>query len=605
MDLTIRRLLKYFPVFILITVIVGSCANPVAPTGGPKDVDPPVILRTIPADRSLNFKGQKITLYFNEFVTVKDIAKQMIVSPPLANMPEIRTKGKSLEIFFKDEWREETTYSLFFGDAIVDITEANPIPGYKFTFSTGNVLDSMMIRGRLINAYNLTPVAASFVMLYDSIYDSVPYKQIPYYISRTNAQGEFQLTNLRNLPFKIFALTDVNANYIYDMPTEDIAFLDHLLEPWFDEPLSPAIMFGADTSVVKDGADEPVVDSVMITIQADSLQVQEIPADTVAQISDSIMQAEKNDQLVQLFHFRELDSIQSLIKASLVKENVISLNYKFPVKNPQFESLDGNEEFRPVVVANRIQDTLTIWLPGYTSDSVKMIVMDSDVILDTVEISAKLPARINRNKEELAKQSLGITSNIPSSKIKPGQSLRITFSEPLISFITDSLRLFEDSLLISNYRINFTDSLNKQLNIDYPWKQGMKYTLIVPDSISLSVMGITNDSTAIKFTGIKEEETSKITLVVDLLQVGPHIIQLLDTKEKLIYQYFISESTTLNFNFVAPGKYKIKAIEDKNGNGYWDTGKYLLNRHPERVFYFEKELELRANWTLEEQWSIQ
>lgn len=92
---------------------------------------------------------------------------------------------------------------------------------------------------------------------------------------------------------------------------------------------------------------------------------------------------------------------------------------------------------------------------------------------------------------------------------------------------------------------------------------------------------------------------------MDLLNEGPHIIQLLDTKEKLVHQYFISESTTINFNYIAPGKYKIKAIEDRNGNGYWDTGKYLLKRYPERVFYFEKELELRANWTVEEHWLIQ
>ncbi len=605
MDLIIRRLLIYFSVFILITIILGSCANPVAPTGGPKDVDPPVILRTIPADRSLNFKGQKITLYFNEFVSLKDAAKQMIISPPLANMPEFRTRGRSLEISFKDEWREETTYSIFFGDAIVDITESNPIPGYKFTFSTGNVLDSMMIKGRLVNAFNMTPVAASFVMLYDTIYDSVPYKQIPYYISRSNAQGEFQLTNLRNLPYKIFALTDVNANYIYDMPSEDIAFIDQLIEPWYSKPASGAIMFGSDTTKVDNIVDQPVVDSVQITIQADSLFVQEIPADTLKQISDSILQQEKTEQFVQMFHFRELDSIQSLNKATLVKDNVISLSYRFPVKNPQFESMDGDLNFNPVVVPNRIQDTLTMWLPGYTADSVKMKVLDSDVVIDTIEMSVKTPARINRNMEETKVQKLGIATNIISSKIKPDQSLRITFSEPLVSHMTEKIQLLEDSLTVNSFRMNFSDSLNKQLLINYPWKQGIKYTLIVPDSIFIGIMGLTNDSTAFTFNGITEEETSKITLVMDLLNEGPHIIQLLDTKEKLVHQYFISESTTINFNYIAPGKYKIKAIEDRNGNGYWDTGKYLLKRYPERVFYFEKELELRANWTVEEHWLIQ
>ncbi len=600
----LRRITLYFSVFIVLAFIAWSCANPVAPTGGPKDVEPPVILRSVPPDRSLNFKGEKITIYFNEFVTLKEMMQQLIVSPPLNQTPEFKVRGRSLEILFKEPLRDETTYSMYMGDAIVDITEANPITGYKFTFSTGNVLDSMMINGRLVNAFDLTPVSAAYVMLYDSIYDSVPYKQIPYYISRTNESGEFELTNLRNIPYKIFALSDANANYIFDIPSEGIAFLDYLIDPWFETASSNAFILGADSAKIDVSSTKSEVDSVLVTIQADSMSFKKIQSDTLVQIPDSIMHSEDREDYVQLFHFKEVDSAQSIIKSNLIKENVINMIFKYPVKVPQFHSLIDSTILNPVVVTNKIHDTLSLWFPGYSADSIRMVVKDAGAVIDTVELSAKPPERINRNKETIATPKIGISTNLVSSKIKPNQSLRLTFTDPLISLITDSLKLIEDSLAINNFSTEFADSAKKQLIIKHSWKPGYNYTFIIPDSISEGVMGFTNDSTAFKFTAYTEEETSKISLNVVLETPQPYIIQLLDPKEKLIEQYFISESTHLEFNYLNPGKYKVKAIVDANANGYWDTGKYLINRYPEKVLYYNKEFELRANWAVEEEWLI-
>lgn len=599
---------RYFLYFWIIVLLIASCAKPVAPTGGPKDVTPPKVLRSMPINGSTNFKGRELVITFDEFVNLKDINQQLIISPPVKETPEFKLRGKNLVVEFKEPFREETTYNVFFGDAIQDITESNSIPGYKFTFSTGNVLDSMKIEGKLLSAFNLTPVKAAYVMLYDTVYDSIPYKQIPYYIARTNEQGEFELTNLRDIPYMMFAISDINANYLYDLPNEDISFIDTLIEPWYVEkkaPLSVALTTDStrDTTVA-------LIDSVKVTVFSnDSIAITDTVKanpvqDSVAMRTDSTKVIEMDRMYIQMFHFREVDSVQSLVKSSLLKENVLSINYKFPVKSPGINLLSEGYTGTPIIGRNRISDTLTVWLPGYTPDSIMFEMTDHGMVLDTIEMSVKPREKPGKKDEVVKIPKLKVTNNIPNGKIKPGFPLRLSFPDPLVRHELESIVVLEDSLRVTNAKIEIADSVKTKITVKYPWKEGVNYTVIMPDSILTSIFGVSNDSTGIKFAGLKEEETSLISLSIDLPSDSPYIIQLMDPKEKIIEQYQISGDMTIQFKYLIPGKYKLKAIDDRNGNGYWDTGKYLTHRYPERVLYFSKELELRANWALEEQWAI-
>lgn len=608
MDFSQRFYTKYIIYAGFLLFLLASCANPVAPTGGPKDVTPPEITRTSPPAQSTNFTGNEIILYFSEYVSLKDIGQQLIISPPVKETPAFKTKGKSLVAEFKDPWRSETTYNIFFGNAIVDITENNPIPGYKFTFSTGNVLDSMIITGKLINAFNLTPVKAAYVMLYDTIYDSIPYKQIPYYITRTNDQGEFELTNLRNLPYKMFALTDINANYLYDMPTEDISFIDTLIMPWEQTKKAGTLKVGSGTDTKADttAVEENVVvtnygnDSIVITDTVKLVSGQE----TAMPVPDSIKVLEQKGKYIQLLHFKEVDSIQSLIKAPLLRQNVLAFYFKYPAIDPKFRLLDEGYTHAPVLVRNRFNDTITMWLPGYTADSIRLEVSERGSVLDTIEMSVKPREKTVKKNETVKKPTLALTSNIVMSRLKPGTPLRVTFADPLLSHSMEKMILKQDSLIITNAGFAFNDSIKKQLVVEFPWKEGLAYSLTIPDSTFTGIMGYSNDSITLTFMGTKEEESANLALAIDLPEATPYIIQLLDSKDKLIEQATISEDKTINFRYIAPGKYRIKAIDDRNGNGYWDTGKYLAGRYPERILYYQVELELRTNWTLEEQWQI-
>lgn len=557
----------YLPAFL---IFLASCANPVAPSGGPKDTTPPEIIKEIPANQSVNFSSDRVILTFSEFVILKDIATQMVVSPPMAEQPVFTTRGKSLIMKLEEPLRSNTTYNFFFGNSIVDITEGNPLAGFQYTFSTGPILDSLTIGGKLINAFTNKPVKDAFVMLYDSIYDSIPYKSRPYYIARTGNSGEFNLNNLRNNQYLMFAITDINADYIYNLPNEDIAFADSLIQPHI--ALKP-------------------------TPETDSTK-----RDSVAEKLPAV-------QAYTLRHFRESDSVQKLLKTSLLSENVISVVFKYPVKKPVFTTLkpelSGNWN---ITGYNKTHDTLTLWLPGSVADSLKMIVADSGNTNDTVELALK-PREVNfgRNKQKNSTEilsKLGIKHNVVSSRLKPYGLIYLNFSEPLTQYDFSKISLIADSILLKP-KLEFDDSIKTILKISHDWTEGQSYLLILNDSAFCGVFGHYSDSTAIRFSTFTEAETSSLEMIITIPEQGrDYIIQLMTSQEKIVEQKVINSNSTINFTYLKPDKYRVKVIYDANRNGRWDTGNYLKKRQPEYIDYHPKEFELRANWMMEEDWAI-
>lgn len=152
-----RIYLGYF-LFIL-GLVLASCANIVTPTGGDKDVTPPAVVVSEPLNKTLNFTSSSIRISFSEFVKLSDFANQFIISPLMDNPPEIKEKGKTIVLSFKDKLQPQTTYTLYFGKSIIDITEGNALTNYQYVFSTGSTMDSLTIRGTLKNAFDLKPEA--------------------------------------------------------------------------------------------------------------------------------------------------------------------------------------------------------------------------------------------------------------------------------------------------------------------------------------------------------------------------------------------------------------------------------------------------------------
>lgn len=208
-------------------LLLWQCANPIPPTGGPRDEQPPQIdsARSTP-NLQTNFRPKTIELTFDEWVRLDQPNQQVVISPPLQGY-QVRLKGRTviLDLGDEDTLRSNVTYVVQFGEAVKDLTEGNPAEDLRFVFSTGPYIDSLEVSGQLLDAYSSEPVAQALVMLYDNLADSVFRTNKPFYFGRTNEQGQFRISNLRAGDYKITALEDADANYRFNQLAERIAFL--------------------------------------------------------------------------------------------------------------------------------------------------------------------------------------------------------------------------------------------------------------------------------------------------------------------------------------------------------------------------------------------
>lgn len=206
-----------------------SCASTGRPQGGPKDRKPPVLdtLKSTP-DQQLNVKPKELIFYFDEFVEVKDPIKQILVSPPLTYIPKVDVKGKRVAFKFdeKEVLRDQATYTINFGESLVDFHEGNKLENFTRVFSTGDFLDSLNIAGTIINAKTFEPENEMVVFLYDRLDDTIVRKEKPFYFAKPDKNGNFLFRNIKADTFRLFAIKDENINYKYDLESERIAFLD-------------------------------------------------------------------------------------------------------------------------------------------------------------------------------------------------------------------------------------------------------------------------------------------------------------------------------------------------------------------------------------------
>ncbi len=227
----LKKILSFFFLFLMI-VALWQCARRGTPSGGDKDITPPVLLRTDPKNLSTNFNKKSIRLYFDEYIKLKDVQDQLVVSPPLKYIPEIKPQGgtsKFIEITFKDTLRENTTYTINFGQSIVDNNEGNPNSFLSYVFSTGDYIDSLSLSGAVKDAYKRSAEQFISVMLYeiDSIYnDSTIYKYPPNYITNTlDSLPLFSLKNLKAGNYSLIAIKDEGKNNVFDQRSDKIGFL--------------------------------------------------------------------------------------------------------------------------------------------------------------------------------------------------------------------------------------------------------------------------------------------------------------------------------------------------------------------------------------------
>ena len=547
------------------------CANIVSPTGGPKDIVPPVVLLATPENQSSNFNEKEIHLTFDEYVTLNNPNNNILISPPLEKNPDYKLNGKSLIIKFKETLKNETTYSINFGESIKDLHEGNIFKDYSYVFSTGENIDSLTLEGKLLQAIDHKPSADYFVMLYcdenDTIsLDSLPYLVKPYYITKSDKEGNFKFSGLKDSNYLIFALKDENSNLRFDLPNESIAFLDILVKP---------------------------IHNSQCIIHNDSVK----------------QEVEETEPLV-LYSFLEEDTVQKLLKKEIVEDGLLRFAFNRPAQNVKIEILESlPDTFNIYPTYSADYDTI-LWYYTPNKDSLLFTINYDTLINDTTQISLKnRKANSRRGKQENISKSLEIKTNINAGKLTPEQDLILTFKEPVTDIMTrdTSWYIVDKDTIINDLHITKIDSFGLRYKLDKTLAPEKSYKIIIPDSVFYSFKGVTNDTTEFSFKVPEISQYGNIFVTVEVPENVPQIIvELLDDKDKFIARQIISETQKIEFKYLSPKKYKLKAILDKDSNGKWTPGNYGKKLLPEPIYLHKDVFDVKANWDidLEETWKF-
>jgi len=559
----IRRILKLLIPATLVLYAV-SCATIVPPSGGPKDITPPKLLGSQPVNFSTNFKGNKIVLTFNEYIVLKTPEKYLLISPPLSKVPDIRVKGKQVIIKLGDSLRSNTTYNFYLGEAIVDLAENNPVLNFNFAFSTGSQIDSLSLSGNVTDALTRMPATGALVMLYADFTDSLPMKQIPMYVSRTGDKGNFRLNNLASGKYRAVALMDGNSDYMYDLPTEMIGFYSDSVQPYYN---------AIDLN--------------------DSVAVKQIDL--------------AKQPLVSINLFPEPDSTQRVLKSAIAAKNRLSVVFRYSMVSPGLRALNIPDSLPWAVQEwNRTNDTLNAWLLN-KPDTLKLEVANKGIVIDTITISTALKVT-GRAKNTSAPTPLRYSASLGSGFIEYNKPLILSFANPVKHYDLSKLRLEritkKDTIAVIPV-FRFTDSIHRHLQVSYKWDATDKYNLYIPKNSFTDIYSDTCDSTHVVFQMKPIEEYGTFAVTINRPDKSyPVIIQLLTDKGVVLDQRIVTTGKKADFGLLPPGKYGLKAIMDVNGNGRWDTGKFLKKIQPERVLVHPKIFEVRTNWELEETWEL-
>jgi len=622
----------YWLMVAAVALMLAACASIGSPEGGPRDYTPPQVVKSSPEAGSVNFKGNKVEISFDEVVNLKDQQKKVIISPAPRTMPMIRAVGKKVTIEFRDELQENTTYVVDFSNAIEDNNEGNQIDGYSFAFSTGDEIDTLAVSGIVLRAKDLEPMQHVVVGLHSNL-DDTAFTNIPLErVSRTNDKGKFTIRNLKPGRYHAFALNDVDGDYRMAR-TEDVAFLDEIIVPSTSQYNSQDTVFTFDHRVdtvvsathtlflpndlllcmFNEGyrshyvrqTTRPADNKLFVLFGAanDSLPKLEVlkpvrherdwcRVERTAQndsllywITDSAMI--KADTIIVAMTYLRSDSLDQLQQVT----DTVRFGYRKPAAQVKEEEKKAKErEDRAKRLAQLLEKQATAAAQGKE--------LNEGELEEIKELQHVDPNDIPKLKMELAK----------SGAIDVGDSIVFKFDVP-IAHINDEgvhVEIKRDTLWIP-----YTGMLQGIRPIDdynpmrYWMPMDMKpdstYRLTIDSAAVTSVYGVVNEKIVkeLKVKGL--EEYANVYFKVNVRNGA--FVELLENGEKVVRTVPVGNGAFELLN-VNPGTYYLRLTIDANGNGKWDTGNYKEHLQPEEVYYYPKKLRLRRNWDLDENWNI-
>ena len=571
---------KNITISLTLLLVFYACANRgQGPQGGAKDEVPPRFVKSTPREKSVNVKDGKIEIEFDENVNLKDISKNVIISPPQRINPEITSYGRKVNVRFDDSLQSNTTYSIDFGNAIVDNNEGNILKNYVFSFATGNEIDTMQIAGTLLNAEDLNPLQGITVGIHNDLSDSAFLKKPFLRIARTDEQGRFTVSNVRNGIYRVFALNDLNRDYFLQKG-EALAFDEKSFQTGMENITRP------DT-VWKD------------SITVDTIRF--VPA--IRYLPDDVV----------LRYFKDDYKRQYLAKSERPEPHLIKMFFNTSAdKLPEIRPLNVNWDKSVLLQKNQRLDSLTYWLTDSAliktdtitlevkylkTDSLFKLQPQTDTIKFVMKKPAKKPSATGKKKE-----FLDIQTNL-SPQFDVYKPVMLTFQVPVKSYEIEKIHLSQlvDTVLTPiQFVLEKKDSIGMNFQINHKWIPETTYQLLIDSAAFTSVYNLHSDNLKNELKIKSLDQYSGLKLLLANYD-STAILQVVNKDDKLIRTAPVLKGGT-KVEYLEPGDYYLRMFLDRNGNGKWDPGNYFEKRQPESVYYYEKKLTLIKNWEFEETW---
>lgn len=591
-------LVDIFGVALLLGMAI-SCASVGHPDGGPVDEAPPKFVKSTPHPGATNNTRGRIRLEFDEFIKLDKPGEKIIISPPQVKQPEIKQSGKAITINLRDTMKSNTTYTIDFSDAIIDNNEGNALNDFTFTFSTGDIIDTLVVSGVLLEASNLEPVKGMLIGLHSNLADSAFTKSPFERVAMSDSRGKFSVRGIAPGTYRIFALKDADQNYAFTQKSEAIAFYDSLIIPRFEERIRQD------------------------TLWKDTLTIDTIIARNYTHyLPDHVV----------LRTFTEEQTNQRLIKSERLSPHKVTLYFTAKADTlPTVKGLNFDETDAFIIESGKRNDTINYWIRDsliYQMDTLKFSLgyLYTDTLnqlvprTDTLQLSMRRmpgggkgdddkPSRRRRgkDKEDEGPQTvfLPMKPNLSSSMDVYGQ-ISLVFEEPIARYDTAMMHIKQkvDTLW---YDVPFEfeqDALDvKRFNIFTDWEPKGEYEFIMDSLAFYGLYGLHTDKLAQTFR-VKSDEEDYAAIFFNITGADSlAFVELLDAQDKVVRKLPVRERRA-DFYFLNPGKYCARLVNDRNGNGVWDTGNYEEGIQPEEVYYYWQILEPKVRHTFEQDWNI-
>lgn len=602
--------IKPYISFLFLLIIV-SCAKMGQPDGGWYDEMPPRIVSATPADKAVNVKSKKVTIMFDEFITVDNPTEKVVVSPPQMEMAEIKGAGKKIVVELQDSLKPQTTYTIDFSDAITDNNEGNPLGNYTYSFSTGDHIDTLEVAGSVINAEDFEPVKGILVGLYpatdtgaagDTLFTTTPFLRV----SRTDSRGRFIIKGVAPGSYRIYALQDMDNNYFFSQKAEMLAFSRDIIVPT------------CKPDVRQD------------TIWRDSLRI------------DSVMQVKYTHFLpddIVLRAFTEEQTDRYFLKADRQQADRFTLFFSNGDGTlPRLRGLNFDSNDALIMEASQKCDTVTYWLRDtalVNNDTlrIELAYMATDTagvlspVTDTLEILSRDTYERRMKRLELAreewqkKQDKAKKRGNPYMEVMPPEPLEpeyhadsepdpdknitIVMPSPLMAVDTAKIHLYSkhDTLW---YRSPFVfrekEAEPRTYELLGEWRPETEYSLEIDSAAFIDIYGKASVAFKKGFRVRSFDYYGSLVMTVAGMADTAIVVQLLDAQGRVV-KSVQTTSGTAEFFYIKPSTYYMRMFVDSNANGIWDTGEYAANRQPEQTYYYPEKIECRAKWDITRTWN--